>query len=263
MNAKLKPSATTRGWDGVVWKGVFRSFAAANPRGPGFLGDEWLEHMRQQVAAERQAGSVRNGTFLARQLQQEKLRGQLRIVDFGGGWGRGFSQLTRGWTAKRLSGLCYHIVDNQKLARLGRQSLATPVSGGLLRFHSDLTDLEGLTQTTVVHAESALHYAEDWRAVLAQLAALQAPHLVLAEVPASDNIDTFVTCQNLYGSRVPVWFWHLPELVDTLEALGYQMVARHRRQSLVLGRRGPLPMNNFPESRRLSHTLDLAFRRVA
>jgi len=125
-----------------------------------------------------------------------------------------------------------------------------------LFFHHDLPcDIE---EFDVVHAGSSLHYVADWRVMLGQFASYEPRLIVLSGLTAGD-IETFVTYQNYYGSKIPVWFWNVREITDAAMDLGYTLIYKSLLAFSYLGKIQPLPMENFPPEYRLRRKCNLIF----
>ena len=121
------------------------------------------------------------------------------------------------------------------------------------------SELPGAAPFDIVHAASVIQYIEDWRSLIARLAAYGARYLSLADIFIGE-FATYVTLQNYYGSRIRHWFINTDEFIGAVELTGYKLVLRSDCDAKVLDRYGPLPMDNFPEALRISNTSNLLFR---
>jgi hypothetical protein len=73
------------------------------------------------------------------------------------------------------------------------------------------------------------------------------------------DIETFVTYQNYYDSKIPVWFWNIHEIIEALRNLDYNLIYKSLLESSYLGKLQPLPMENFPPEYRLKRKCNLIF----
>jgi putative methyltransferase (TIGR04325 family) len=178
---------------------------------------------------------------------------RVQILDFGGGLGVGFVLLADALSnvANRVD---YSIVEFDDTCRAGAE-LFTGKKGPL--FHHTLP-----TSMTfdIVHAASVLQYVEDWQGMVARLAAYGARYLVMTDVYLGE-FATYVTSQNHHTSRIPHWFWNSWEFISSVERHGYTLSVRTHCQLKVLGKDGPLPMDNFPPELRVMHGSNLLFSR--
>jgi putative methyltransferase (TIGR04325 family) len=110
----------------------------------------------------------------------------------------------------------------------------------------------------IVHIAAALHYIRDWRELLKQLLNYQPDVLMLNALNAGD-IKTFVSFQNYYGEKIPVWFWNISEVTEYVQSLNYQLIYKSLLEFSFLGKIQPLPMQNFPPEYRLARKCNLIF----
>jgi len=178
---------------------------------------------------------------------------RIRILDFGGGLDGSFFPLKACLPANTT--VDYHVVETDAICREGRRTFRG-VRG--LRFH---TKFPSRSQSfDIVHAGSSLHYVEDWKSVLNKFAGYK-PRFILLSGLMAGGIKTFVTFQNYYGTKIPVWFWNEQEVIKAMQRRGYRLIYRSLLASLYKGKRQALPMKNFPPARRLKRKCNLLFVR--
>ncbi len=256
------PAATAVEPDFKVWDGVYPSFAAAPAVGPGFDGPIWHERSRRaarEAYAEAEAGEPldyglrqRNSllpTVVASMLGRQD---RVRVLDFGGGFGLGYLLLTRAMPSA-IARVDYTVVESAGICETGRDLFAGNANPS---FRDRLPDA---ALFDIVHAASVIQYIGDWRALIRQLVGYGARYLSLADIFIGD-FSTFVTLQNYYDSRIRHWFFNAAEFIGAIEGSGYQLALRVPCDAKILGRYGPLPMDNFPEKLRISNTTNLLFR---
>ncbi len=177
----------------------------------------------------------------------------IRVLDFGGGLGNSYFPLIASLPAPDL--VEFHVVETPTICRHGRERYQEHHN---LQFHEALPgDTE---RFDIVHAAAALHYVADWRMMLGRFAAFEPRFIMLFGLTAGD-IKTFATYQNYYGSKVPVWFWNVNEIIDIMKDLGYKLTYKSLLASSYLGKVQPLPMENFPAEYRLDRKCNLMFTR--
>jgi putative methyltransferase (TIGR04325 family) len=245
-----------------VWDGVYASFAEAPAVGPGFDGSIWRDRSLQ--AARETIERAQNGEPLDYSLRQRNAllptlaatilveQPRVRILDFGGGLGTGFVVLTS-MLREAAGRIDYSVVEVDSICRTGREIFA----GGGPAFHSIIP---AETALDIVHAASVMQYIENWQSVVARLAAYCAPYLSLADIFIGD-FKTYATLQSYYGSRIRHWFFNADDFIGEVERNGYSLVLRSHCDAKILGKYGPLPMDNFPPELRLANTSNLLFRR--
>lgn len=242
-----------------IWDGVFPDFASVPRRGPGFDGPEWVDILAKRLEDARAApGHPVVPVYLLPAVAALALGdGVLRILDFGGGVGATFIGLAA--ALGDATDLDYRIVDSAAVCVRGR---ALHDGEARLRFHESVSEAREHhgDAPDIVHLGSTLQYIEDWRGLLAALTHPPPRFLLLSDVFCGP-FEGFVTCQKVYDSRIPFQFVNDGELVEAIEGMGLRLIMRTPYFTRVLGRYGPLPMDNFPPERRLEHTSHFLFAR--
>jgi putative methyltransferase (TIGR04325 family) len=115
----------------------------------------------------------------------------------------------------------YHCYDVPSLCEVGRKLQPE------VHFHHDEMDLAG-KQFDLVISSSALHYFEDWRGVLHQLAAATGEFLYLARLQVVNRSPSFVVEQKPYRpgyyTQCLSWFLNRHEVVSCAEESGLELV---------------------------------------
>ena len=246
-----------------VWEGIYSSFAAAPASGSGFESDTWRDRSVQfarETLAKLRAGhpldySLRQRNAILPTLAAVLMTQQTRIdiLDFGGGPGFGFMALSAAVPEAALR-TNYYVVEIDQIGRAG-EALFADCPGPVFR-----TKMPSGKRFDIVYSSSTVQYIEDWRENVRLMAASKPRFLVYSDVFAGAG-PSFVTLQNYYGSRIRHWFFNMNEFVSEVESHGYVLGLRSTCEVQILGRHGPLPMDNFPEPYRLRNTLHLLFWR--
>jgi putative methyltransferase (TIGR04325 family) len=175
-------------------------------------------------------------------------RGEVRVLDFGGGVGMAFLKLTA--TLRVAARVRYSVVDLEGMCEAGRSLFK---GDDRIDFHTSIPPLAG--QLDIVYSSSALQYVDDYPGTLRKLAALHAKHVLLTFLPAGP-FKTYAARQlNMEGQVIPHWFLNVGEVVDLVCSGGYT--------SVYDGRYGPdYDQSNYPESHRLGRHRELLFVRT-
>lgn len=112
----------------------------------------------------------------------------------------------------------------------------------------------------LIHAASSLQYIEHWQDLIEKFASLNPQYILLSDVFAG-VINSFVTLQNYYGSRIPHWFLNLKEILDAFDKQGYRLIMQSYATSRRLNMDDTLPMDNFPEIFRLPQSLHMLLQK--
>lgn len=247
-----------------IWEGIYDSFqsAAAEKIGAGFGGEIYRE--RSLVAANECLAALKSSKPIP---QFHKQRSTLlpiavammlgnneivKILDFGGGLGIGYMTLSES-IPNDFNRTKYTIVEDPAVCDVGRDL----ISGQGVKY---LPILPSSGDFDLIHAASSLQYIENWRDLIEKFASLNPKYILLSDVFAGD-INSFVTLQNYYGSRIPHWFLNLKELLDTFYKRGYRLNMQSYATSRRLNIDDILPMANFPENLRLQQSLHLLFQK--
>jgi hypothetical protein len=71
-----------------------------------------------------------------------------------------------------------------------------------------------------------------------------------------------VTLQYDHGSRICHWFFNAAEFIAEVERNGYALAVRTECDVKILGKHGPIPMDNFPPALRIPCSSHLLFSRI-
>ena len=243
-----------------VWEGVYSAFedASRHASGDGFSSDLWVERSHKRLVEllgnPQEELLVTPAYLLPVVTAMTSVPGRtLRVLDFGGGAGSGFLSLAA--APGMNSDFEYHIVDNAAVVDLGRQHFGDDQR---LVFHAALPQPFPID---ILHFGSCVQYIADLEGLLNELAAFEPAVILFSDVFAGDIRD-FWTLQNLWGSRIPFHFMSGAEFVHMVEARGFRLLLQVPYAARILGKMGPLPMENFPSEWRLSRASHYLFKSI-
>jgi putative methyltransferase (TIGR04325 family) len=247
-----------------VWEGVYKSFKDAPSSGPGFSGERWIQNSLDKIDAVRQ-DAQKKGTVLSVTQYRESLLPLVaanvldefegvRILDFGGGIGFLYYQVLHG--LPHTKNFEFHIIEMDAVCEVAKQYFQDEQH---IFFHSSLPREKGLT-FDIVHMGSSLHYCEEWEELLSRLCRYKPRYFLFTDLPAGD-IHTFATIQSYYTSKIPVWFFNIDEVINSMKTQSYYLVFKSAYVATVLGQEREIPQDNFEEQYRLGHTCSLLFTR--
>jgi putative methyltransferase (TIGR04325 family) len=236
---------------GPVWRGVYAHLRDV-PVVEADFSDELIDEMVTTAAAALTAW--RAGTkpllwhepfaLVAGAISSRDRR--VRVIDFGGGVGSGYVQLMT--SLPPTVALDYLVVDSPAMCEAGRRLFP-----GDSRIRFD-TELPHAANADVVYVNSVLQYIDDYRAMLRRLAALGAGTIFLARLAAGSQ-PTFASEQlNVPGRVFSYWFVNVHEVIDTMEASGYDLAC----DSFV---DRAYDQSNLPETHRVERFRNLLFVR--
>ena len=239
-----------------IWDGIYESFDEVPVSGDGFASDEWLSDMERYTSAALMA--LRNDGEIPENVPQyhallsilvaslTSCDRPVRVIDFGGGMGIGFANMMR--CVPEKTACEYLVIDNEASCERGRRLFRDFAS---VKFMPHLPQVSGAVDVVVL--SGALQFVEDYGDLLVKLAAFKPSFWLFTFVPAGD-VPTFATSQlNVPGSVLPAWFFNVRELIEKIEALGYELIFKSALDRLF-------DMNNFPLTHQLPRQCNLLFR---
>lgn len=245
--------------DFKIWEGFYGTYdeASKSAVGGGFASDAWIERSRRRlrdIAADPQENLLATSAYLLPVVAAllGRMDSPLKILDYGGGPATGFQSLA---AARGISkDFEYHIVDNPKVIALARECI-----GDDARLHVHKA-LPRWFPVDLVHLGSCVQYVADLDGLLGELAAFEPRAMLFSDVFAGES-EGYWTLQNLWGSRVPFHFMRETDFVATVERYGVKLRICVPYIAPILGKTGPLPMDNFPPERRIKRANHYLFMR--
>lgn len=150
----------------------------------------------------------------------------------------------------------FDILESEQICNKGTKELAS---------RKNISFLQKMPcgEYDIIHAGRSMQYVEDWVDIIEQFCLLQPKYIIFAGLLAGE-IKTFVTLQNYYGSKIPVRFQNLDEVIGKLEEKGYELIYKTLHISSRLNvDDGELPMYNFPSKYQLKYPCQLLFRKLS
>ena len=247
-----------------IWEGVYAHFDDVPAKGLGQADEEFISRCRERaqlaLVSVSEAGmmpevTAYRSTLLPFLVSVLGGRGRkIKVLDLGGGLGNAFIQ-TDAAKAGPVDFEC-HVVELPEICTLGRE-----LFGEDPRIHFHEYPPDSLEDLDVVHLSSSLHYIRDWKALLERLSQYQAGYFYFSDLLAG-NVPTFATAQLHYDSKIPVWFFNLGEVLNTMKSLGYSLVFKSTFLPTLWGRaEAKLPQQSLPMEYRIGNSCNLLLLR--
>lgn len=248
----------------TIWEGIYQSFSEIPDQDSAFKDTIWkdklIHRLHSDLSGFNEKASISKITLtpdyplplLTAILVADKP--QVKILDFGGGLASLYFKILASIPNHKKDAIQYHIVEFEETCALGEDSLGDYPN---IFFHSSPPNSESFD---IVHLGSTLQYIEDWLGLIQSFAPYNHTYLVLSDLMAGD-IPSFDSTQEYYGKKLKTHFWNVNELIHALEKLNYQEIYRCLYLGTFFGEKGPLPMDNLPETHQLPHACHLIFRR--
>ena len=244
-----------------IWEGVYENFQEVPATGPGFRGEEWIRNSLKKIKTLRDAAKENKTVPTVTSYREsllpvitstvyKELR-RARVLDFGGGIGFTYYQVAR--SLPKTDNFEYHIVEMKQVCETGREVFKDEAN---VFFHSRLpNDIE---RVDIVHMGSSLHYIEHWRETLARLCEYIPRYFLFTDLTAGD-IPTYASSQKYYGSRIPIWFFNVDEIIDVMSGEGWELIFKSTYTPKILGVEQPYPQDNFEDVHKLGYPCILLF----
>lgn len=228
----------TRSWISHTWDGVYRSYRDIQPppgTAEGFAcphnsqpAIDGLRHAMELLRCRHPIQTNPHDQYLALPflvgLTAERHGGRVTVLDFGGGLGLEYAHVVSNLPDEVE--ITYHVVEQEWACRAGRSLWE---HDRRILFHESLPDVAGVS---IVNANGALQYVEDYQGVLTAFCRYQADYVLIAKTISTDA-PSFATVQvNTPGTFVPCWMFNLAEIIDILKRGGYSLLIRAPVESL-------------------------------
>jgi putative methyltransferase (TIGR04325 family) len=246
-----------------IWEGIYKSFAECPKCGEGFASERWAlqetERINKLKAAIKNSKTPIVGykmsllPFLAALVSANSKEHKVKILDFGGGLGSTYLYVTSGCIERQI--IDFFIVDSGNICRKGKELFK---NDNKIHFYSSLP--KDVQSFDIIHLGSSIQYVEDWKQLLRDFAKYNAEYILFADLPAG-KIPTYATVQNYYESKIPYWFFNTNDIIDTMNTIDYTLLFKSAYIEKRLGKKQPLPQDNFPAEYRAGDSCNMLFIR--
>ena len=244
-----------------IWEDIYKSFKDAPTMGLCFSGDIWnkrsLENIKyiNKLAKEKKTVPefvVYRENLLPILIALISNKKKLKIIDFGGNLGKEYLSILHSTNIKPEN-IKYTVIEKNEICTLGT------------KIFKDQNEIQFLSKlpppnlgADIIHIGSTLQYIEDWKGVFKKLTAFNPSYILFTDLQAG-NIPTYVTLQNYYDSKIPVWYFNIDEITKELKKLGFKLIHKSTFRGSFLGIEQDRPMQNLPKKFRLKNACNLLF----
>jgi len=236
-----------------IWEGIFSQMPPA--QGSRAFGSRiWFRKIRAMAIRQNRSQGMPETSPLVHWAAACPSGPKLSVLDVGGGLAGEWWSTFRALRCRRKK-LAYWILETPEVCRYVRKN---PQKGLRVRHISSLA--RGPRVYDLVWISQTLQYFKDWRGLLRSLTAKRPRHLLIQGLLAGSQ-PRFASLQSFYGSKIPVWFFNVKEIVENLSRLGYELCMEANVPSEYFGKTQAPPMKNFPSPLRIRSKRFLAFSR--
>ena len=243
-----------------IWEGTFNSFkdAKKKSKGKGFKGKKWsysqnllfqecLKNFNKKKKRIPKKYIYRYQDFLTIIKKLFKNTKEIRVLDFGGGFGIGYFYLKK----NSIKLFNYTIVENKTMVENFKNKNRNIKY--ISKFNYDV-------KYDIVNCCSVIQYIEKWKLLINKLSNIKSNYIFFSDMFIGE-VKTFVTLQNYYGDKIPHWFLNFEEFDYELRKRGFTLIKKSKMITKRLQKNIILPMNNFDKKHTLSFTLNLLYKR--
>lgn len=242
-----------------IWEGVYESFDEVPIIGDGFESDTWvsrsLEKIEEILKLSKENGSQLYGDsplyIIAADLYAKNKR--VKILDFAGGMGNSFVPLFSVLPDSKC--IDFTVVEGEKNTIAASKVF---FNDSRIKFLTKLPDDDNYD---IVHISSSLQYIDTWQSLLKSLSSYEAKYFIFTDLPAGDIVNTYVSAQNYYESKIAHIFFKLADVVDVMKKNYYELIYQNNFQANILKVNKHYPQDNFEEKFRINYSKTLVFRR--
>jgi putative methyltransferase (TIGR04325 family) len=240
--------------------GVYDTFAEVPDENP-WKERPWIDGNAAKLDAltpghfsNRVSGAVADQTHIllpAMVINSLAVRGNVRVVDFGGGTGFSYFPI-RDYLACPEH-VHWSVLDaNKELYAVGRAYAERLGTSHTISFHDGFPPFDA----DIVHSAGTIEYIDDADGILRELVARYQPRYFILTRIKGGSIEEFVTRQVVGGFSTPCRFSNVPKLIRLFDELGYRVLMHAPCGSYV-----PAQFKDIPKERQIVRSVDLILER--
>ncbi len=241
----------------TMFQGYFKSFNEINKSSNIFHNKKWISREFTKIKKLKNLKSheitlANDYPFLIATSIIYDSKKLLKIIDFGGGFGISYLQLTNG--IKNLKKLKYYIVDIPEVCSVAKKNF---------KYNKNLffmTKIPNIYNCDVFHYGSCLQYIDDWKMLLRKTCKLKPKYIIFSDLIAGD-IKEFVTVQKFDDSKMPFRFYNIAKIINFIKKFGYKLILRNNYRVRFNGKPSDLPTKIFPKNSQLKNSSNLIFKK--
>lgn len=246
-----------------IWEGIYKTFKEAPTVGPGFSGNTWKERSLANIenilklSKEKKTIPefvVYRESLLAPLLATLTSKSKtLKIIDLGGNLGQEFLSIIGSTKIKNMQ---YTVIEKEEMCKVGNKLFKKDKR---IQFIPNLPASK--ERVDIIHIGSTLQYIENWKSLFKELVEFEPSYIVFTDLQAGD-IPTYVTIQNYYNSKMPVWFFNVKEVMDEFKKLRYKLAFQSTFRGHFMGKEQDRPQSNLPKKFQLKNSCNLLFKSI-
>lgn len=246
-----------------IWEGVFANFNEIQGTENIYEGERWLasnlERSRKVIDTE---GHFTYRSRIARDyplkmavLAALESKVKISILDVGGGYGKNVMEIQSTFQDIE-SRIEVFILENIKLSNFYKMNIKMPKN---FKFIQNISEIgESKTSIDILHFGSVVQYFQNLKVDLSSILQPSKPKWIVFSDLMAGDIQTFVTVQNYYDSKIPFRFVNFEELNKILVDLNYDLFVKefyeHDSTSVYF------PQKGFDRKFQIDNSMNVIYR---
>lgn len=244
-----------------IWEGIYNNFKECPVSGDGYESEIWASRSLERIIKLSDTAKE-NKTIPAVVAYQTSLlpfltalvaerprnEKKVKVLDFGGGLGFTYIPVIKSCAHQQY--IDYHIIETENICESGRLVFNNDPQ---IHFHTSLP--REIPIMDIIHLGSSIHYIEDWKTLIDELADYKPEYFLFTDLPAGD-IPTYASVQNYYGSKIPCWFFNVQDIINKMLSVKFRLLFKSTFKGTYLGKEQEVSQlqENFPDEYRLNNT---------
>ena len=246
-----------------IWKGVFANFNEIQDTENIYESERWLasnlDRSRKVIDNE---GHFTYRSKIARDyplkmavLAALESKVKISILDVGGGYGKNVMEIQSTFLDIE-SRIDFYILENSVLIDFYKMNIKLPKN---FYFIQNISEIEKLQAgIDVLHFGSVIQYFQNLKVELGDILQTSRPKWIVFSDLMAGDIETFVTVQNYYDSKIPFRFVNFEELNKLVGDWGYKLFVKefyeHDSTSVYF------PQKGFDKKYQIDNSMNVIYR---
>jgi putative methyltransferase (TIGR04325 family) len=246
-----------------IWKGVFANFNEIQDTENIYESERWLEsNLDRSRKVIDNEGHFTYRSKIARDyplkmavLAALESKVKISVLDVGGGYGKNVMEIQSTFLDIE-SRIDFYILENSVLIDFYKMNIKLPKN---FYFIQNISEIEKLQAgIDVLHFGSVIQYFQNLKVELGDILQTSRPKWIVFSDLMAGDIETFVTVQNYYNSKIPFRFVNFEELNKLVGDWGYKLFVKefyeHDSTSVYF------PQKGFDKKYQIDNSMNVIYR---
>lgn len=246
-----------------IWEGIFANFNEVQDTENIYESERWLaanlERSRNVIDNEGlftyRSRIARDYPLKMAVLASLESNTKVSILDVGGGYGKNLIEIQSTFQDIE-SRIDFYILDNSVLIDFYKMNIKLPKNFHFIQNISEIGKLQA--NIDVIHFGSVIQYFQNLKVELSDILQRSRPRWIVFSDLMAGDIETFVTVQNYYDSKIPFRFVNFEELNKLVSNWGYKLFVKefyeHDSTSVYF------PQKGFDKKYQIDNSMNVIYR---